>query len=103
MTIVWSTEARKSLRSIRKFIGQDSPFYATQMAGRIIERVELVAAMPERGHRVHEYPEALLREVHESPYRIIYACSDEVLHVITIVHFKQRLGLTPKKARCWTR
>jgi plasmid stabilization system protein ParE len=92
VTIVWSTEARRSLRAIRRFIGQDSEFYAARMVLRIIERVERLAIEPMQGHMVHEYPEEPLREVHESPDRIIYAFSESELRVITIVHFKQRLA-----------
>ncbi len=99
MTIVWSSEARKALRSIRKFIAQDSEFYAARMVTRIIERAERTALSPGQGHPVREYPEENLKEVHESPYRIIYAFSEEELKVVTIVHFKQRLpknGLTSR-------
>ena len=92
MNVVWSSEARKALRSIRTFIAQDSEFYAARMVARIIERAERAAISPGRGHPVHEYPEADLREVHESPYRIIYAFNEDELQVVTIVHFKQRLG-----------
>jgi plasmid stabilization system protein ParE len=61
------------------------------MAGKIIECVEGAAQAPGRGHPVHEYPEEPLKEVHEPPYRIIYAVSGSEFHVVTIVHFKQRL------------
>ena len=91
MKIEWSSEARRSLRAIRKFIAQDSDFYAARMVQRIIERIEHAAASPSRGHAVHEYPEAPLKEVHESPYRIIYEYSDTEFWVITVVHFKQVL------------
>jgi plasmid stabilization system protein ParE len=94
VNIVWSSEARKALRSIQKFIAQDSEFYAARMVSRIVERVERAAQSPAQGHPVHEYPEAPLKEVHESPYRIIYGFSEGELRVVTIVHFKQQL---PKK------
>ena len=90
MNILWSAEARKSLRAIRRFIAQDSEFYADQMVTRIIERVEKSALSPSRGHRVHELPELRLKEIHEPPYRIIYEYDEGQLRVITIVHFKQR-------------
>jgi plasmid stabilization system protein ParE len=61
------------------------------MVARIIECVERAAIAPGQGHPVHEYPEELLREVHESPYRIIYRFADTEFWVVTIVHFKQRL------------
>jgi plasmid stabilization system protein ParE len=89
--IVWSAEARQELRAIRRFIARDSEFYAARMVARIVERVEKTASHPTRGHPVHEYPEALLKEVHEAPYRIIYRVSGDQLFVVTIVHFKKLL------------
>ncbi len=91
MTIGWSSEARRSLRAIRRFIAQDSDFYAARMVSRIVERVERAALAPAQGHPVHEYPEEPLKEVHESPYRIIYQFSHSEFWVVTIVHFKARL------------
>jgi len=76
VSIVWSLESRKALRSIQRFIAQDSEFYAAQMVARIIERIERAARAPAQGHPVHEFPKGKLREVHESPYRIIYEHSD---------------------------
>lgn len=61
------------------------------MVARIVARAEAAAQSPTSGHPVHEYPEAPLREVHEHPYRIIYLVSGDVLHIVTIVHFKQQL------------
>ena len=99
MNIVWSTEARRSLRAIRKFIARDSRFYATSMVGRIIDRVERAALAPTQGHTVHEYPEEQLKEVHESPYGIIYRISATGLEVVTVVHFKQRLAKLKRMPR----
>ena len=91
MSIIWSAEARRSLRSIQRYIAGDSEFYAARMVARIIERVERVSMSPRQGHPVHEYPEEPLKEVHESPYRIIYGFSEQEFRVVTIVHFKERL------------
>ena len=92
MSVIWSSEARRSLRAIQTFIAQDSEFYAARMVARIIERVERAASSPAQGHPVHEYPEETLKEVHESPYRIIYGFSAAEFRVVTIVHFKQQLA-----------
>ena len=91
MKIIWSAEARKELRAIRRFIARDSEYYAARMVASIVERVEKMAVHPTQGHPVHEYPEQPLREVHEDPYRIIYQVSSERIEIITIVHFKKRL------------
>lgn len=92
MNIVWSSESRKALRAIQKFIARDSEFYAARMVARIVERVERAAVVPAQGHPVHEYPERPLKEVHASPYRIIYDFTEEEFRVVTIVHFKQQLS-----------
>lgn len=92
MKLVWSTEARKDLRAIRSFIARDSEFYAAQMVQRLVERSEAIATAPKRGHRVHEYPELALREIHEPPYRLIYRITGDTVEIITLVHFKRRLG-----------
>ncbi len=91
MIIIWTSEARRSLRAIRRFIAQDSGFYAARMVTHIIERVERAALSPAQGHPVHEYLEQPLKEVHASPYRIIYGFSENEFHVVTVVHFKQPL------------
>ena len=93
MILQWSNEARQELRAIRRFIARDSEFYADRTVARIVERTESILSAPRRGHPVHEYPEAELKEVHEPPYRIIYEISDDCVGIVTIVHFKQRLNL----------
>lgn len=92
MNLVWSTEAREDLLAIRAFIARDSEFYAAQLVRRIVERAEAVATAPRRGHRVHEYPELALREVHEPPYRLIYRVAGNTVKIVTLVHFKRHLG-----------
>jgi plasmid stabilization system protein ParE len=89
--IIWSAEARKELRAIKRFIARDSEYYAARMVASIVERVEKMAVHPTQGHSVHEYPEQPLREVHQDPYRIIYQISAGQIEIITIVHFKKRL------------
>ena len=91
MKIVWSAEARKELRAIRRFIARDSEYYAARVIASIVERVEKAAEHPTQGHPVHEYPEQPLREIHEAPYRIIYQLSSDRMQVVTIVHFKKTL------------
>ncbi len=91
MTIKWSGQARSDLHAIRGFIARDSEHYARLQVDRLISRVERAAAMPSRGHPVHEFVESGLREVHEGSYRIIYGvCADE-FQVVTIVHMRQRV------------
>jgi len=91
MTLIWSEQARRDLCAIRDFIARDSEHYARVQVERLITRVERTADMPSKGHPVHEFIESGLREVHEGYYRIIYRIHDEELHVVTIMHMKQRV------------
>ena len=92
MTIVWSEQARLDLRAIREFIAHDSEHYAQLQVERLISRIERTAAMPSRGHPVHEFIESGLREVHEGSYRIIYRAQPDEFQIVTIVHMKQRVS-----------
>jgi toxin ParE1/3/4 len=89
--LLWSNESRNELRAIHRFIARDSKFYADRTIARLIERAESLLTAPRRGHPVHEYPQAELKELHEPPYRIIYRFSESAVSIVTIVHFKQRL------------
>jgi addiction module RelE/StbE family toxin len=91
MKITWSEQARRDLCAIRDFIARDSEHYASLQLERLISRVERTAAMPSRGHPVHEAVDSDMREVHEGTYRIVYRIQDQGLQVVTIVHMKQRL------------
>ena len=91
MRISWSTQAWGDLHAIRDFIARDSEHYARLQVERLLSRVERAAAMPSRGHPVHEFIECGLREVHEGPYRIIYGVCGDEFQVVTIVHMKQRV------------
>jgi addiction module RelE/StbE family toxin len=91
MSITWSDQARRDLHAIRNFIARDSEHYAHMQVDRLITRVERAAAMPSKGHPVHEFIESGLREVHEGSYRIIYRMHCGELQVVTIVHMKQLL------------
>ncbi|MFM2199315.1 MAG: hypothetical protein RLZZ505_2747 [Verrucomicrobiota bacterium] len=92
MKIYWSAQARRDLHAIQDYISRDSVHYALLQVERLIARVERAAAMPSRGHPVHEFIESGLREVHEGSYRIIYDSYDDELQVVTIVHMKQRVS-----------
>ena len=91
MNIEWSDQSRADLTAIHAFIARDSEFYADRMVQRIILRAERILNHPLSGHLVHEYPEEILKEVHEKPYRIIYRPSDSNVEIVTIIHFRQVL------------
>ncbi|MBU1224130.1 MAG: type II toxin-antitoxin system RelE/ParE family toxin [Gammaproteobacteria bacterium] len=52
MNLVWSNTARKDLKQLRAYIGQDSPIYAQQFVQRILARAEALHGFPNLGRRV---------------------------------------------------
>jgi toxin ParE1/3/4 len=82
--VVWSPQAIRDVESIRAFIAEDSPSYADLEARRIVAAVERLRKFPESGRRVPERPNAAIREIILSPYRIVYRLRDGGAEIATV-------------------
>ena len=89
-TVLWTKQAQADLASIRAFISQDSPHYASVIIARLIAATDRLVPFPESGRAVPEFDDPLVREVVYPPYRIVYRLAgiDEV-HVLTVHHSSQ--------------
>ncbi len=85
----WSDVALEHLARISLYIGRTSPLYADRMVERIVSRVDALADFPELGHRTSESPDENVREVLESPYRILYLVQPARVDILAIVHARQ--------------
>jgi len=61
------------------------------MIDRLTKRSEQIATFPESGRMVPEYEAPDIREVIESPYRIIYRIKVDQIDVLAVVHGAQLL------------
>ena len=61
------------------------------MIDRLTQRSEQIATFPESGRMVPEYEAPDIREVIESPYRIIYRIKVDQIDVLAVVHGAQLL------------
>lgn len=95
MRVVWSAEARHNLRDIVDYISQDSPTAARKVAARLLTRSRQLGEPPLLGRRMHEYPEADLRELLERPYRMIYRLVPDGVEIVTLKHYRQNLPPSP--------
>jgi addiction module RelE/StbE family toxin len=88
--IRWSEVARRDVRSLKRYIAQDSPFYARQFCERLIASVDKLADQPQIGRRVPEAEEAPedLRELIFRDYRILYAFEKDTdtAHILAVIH-----------------
>lgn len=86
MKIVWTENAIRHLRGIHDFIALDSPTYAKRTVDRIIRRSEQIADHPLSGRKVPEFDAGDIRELIESPYRIIFRIHANKVEVLGVIH-----------------
>lgn len=91
MNVHWTDTAVAHLVAIYERIAQDAPVYAQRMIDRLTQRSEQIATFPESGRIVPEYEAPDIREVIESPYRIIYQIKVDQIDVLAVVHGAQLL------------
>jgi toxin ParE1/3/4 len=80
----WTEQAVDQLGAITEYVSRSSPVYAEQLIQRITQRLEQVRVFPESGSRVPEAAPPDVRQVIESPYRVIYRVQGEAIEVIAI-------------------
>mgnify|MGYP002738750990 CR=1 FL=1 len=86
MKVVWTRTARRHLASIHDYIAEDSPTYARVVVDRLTARSKQIALFPLSGRTLAEYQAPDIREVIETPYRIIYRVLPEQVDVLAVIH-----------------
>ena len=90
MKVVWSDAALRSLSAIHERISTESEdTIAHRVVDRILQRGDQLAAFPLSGRIVERYKRPAIRELIESPYRIVYRVTDERIQIIDIFHSAQ--------------
>ncbi len=84
MRVFWTPRAKARLRQIHDYIAQDQPINATRVVDRITRRVEQLTEHPRSGRVVEYYQRDDLRELIESPYRIIYLVLSARIDILTV-------------------
>jgi toxin ParE1/3/4 len=95
MNVHWTEAAVADLCAIEAYISRRSPRYADAMIRRIIDRTDLLSGNPLIGSVVPEYDAHFLREVLESPYRIIYEVSPQQINVVAVIHAARKMPPNP--------
>jgi plasmid stabilization system protein ParE len=90
--IEWAEPALIDLESIRDYIRKGSEYYATRFVERVVEAVESLEKLPEKGRRVPESKEKNIRELIFYNYRIIYRIEPNRVLVLGVIHGARNLG-----------
>jgi toxin ParE1/3/4 len=89
--VVWTDTAKRNLRAIRSYIAQGSPAYADRMVDKLTSRSKQIGTFPLSGRVVPEFETKQIREVLESPYRIIYHIRPDHVEIIGVVHMSRKI------------
>lgn len=89
--MIWSGPAKADLRAIHDFIAHDSKFYARKVLQDIIEKSEVLGALPRAGRVVPELGEQEIREFAVHTYRIIYEARGTDCYVLALIHKRREL------------
>lgn len=86
MKVYWTKNAIEHLVNLYEYIALHSPAYAKRMVDKITRRSVQVAEHPLSGRIVPEYDAEDVRELIESPYRIIYRIKPDQIDVLAVIH-----------------
>lgn len=90
-TVRWAQRAKDNLQDVYDFIARDSPRAADALVDRIIHASERLAAFPESGHIMPEFPTLPYREILVGNYRVLYRIEGEVVWIAAVVHGRRLL------------
>ena len=93
MNIFWSPLAITRVNEIADYIANDNLHVAQDWVDDVFEKIERLEEFPSSGRVVPELTREDIREIFLGNYRIIYQISKEVVSILTVRHFKQRLPL----------
>lgn len=89
--IVWTNEAKKSLKSIADFIAKDSIFYAEKVTQSIYDEVQVLLKHPEIGSILPITSKYTLRRLLVKSYRIIYVYHNNTIYILLTENPKRLL------------
>ena len=86
MKVHFTENAIEHLTNIYEYISLNSPTYAKRIVDKITRRFGQISIHPYSGRTVPEYESEDIRELIESPYRIIYRIKSDRIDVLAIIH-----------------
>ena len=87
----WSEHAVAQLAAVAEYVSLSSPVYAEHLVDRIANRLDQAREFPESGRVVPEFARVEIRELIESPYRLVYRVRPDAIEVLSVLHGRQQL------------
>lgn len=86
MRVEWSERARDQIVEIFRYIARDRPNAAEAILLSFLERVDLLAGLPEQGHLWGDGSRADLRVIVHESHRITYRVGDDEISILSVRH-----------------
>ncbi len=89
--IIWTDDGIKSFEDIIQYITNDSTYYASELAKKILSSIEKLPEFPYMGRIVPEYNNPDIREIIYHNYRIVYKISANAVYLLLVIHGSRQL------------
>ena len=86
MKVHWTNNAIEHLVNIYEYIALNSPAYGKKTVDKITRRSQQIGNHPLSGRKVPEYEAEDIRELIETPYRIVYRIKPDQIDVLAVIH-----------------
>ncbi|MGZ4810512.1 MAG: type II toxin-antitoxin system RelE/ParE family toxin [Thermoanaerobaculia bacterium] len=91
MKIVWTPLAIERASEEAAFIASDKPDAAKRWLEQLFAAVDRLMSFPASGKRLPELPASEYRQLVFKSHRVVYRVAGDVVAVLTVRRFKQRL------------
>jgi len=92
--LIWSRLAIDRAVEAARYIGEDKPAAADRWLDGLFKTVDRLEAFPNSGHGIPELPNSKYRQLTYRSHRIIFSVGPNVVHILTVRRFKQRLDVS---------
>ena len=86
MRVHWSSRARRQVTELFQYIARDRPLAAESVLLSFLERVELLAELPEQGVLWSDGSRPDLRQIIHESHRIVYRVGVDEVSVLSVRH-----------------
>jgi toxin ParE1/3/4 len=92
--VLWKETALEDMRAILDFVARTSPDYADRLSQRFFASADRLESNPKLGRVVPEWNQEHIREMHVSPYRLIYVYREaqDIVYIAALVHTSRDLA-----------
>lgn len=94
----WTESALNDLRELLAYAEKQSPGYAASLSERLLNAVDKLEIMPQRGWQVAEWSDPAFREVFVPPYRLIYNVRGDDCRIVAVIHAARDMPPAPPVA-----